>query len=595
MHRWKHLYFFNIRKISLPQVILAFSLLGILYVMNSWTPSSYGCALTWLGVDNRPFYGESRSIRSDEWCVFTPTVQATVNNNFKRYNKTSIYDDDLRVNWGMPIYDWALIFKPYFWGFYIFTPPYAYSLYYFLNFSFFVFGFLLVIAEFRYSILESLFYSLSLYFTAGIQVWWSSNAPIFSIFPWVLYGLLICSNKIIGYPILFYSLASWCLGEFYPPFIYSFILLAFAFTLITGKYNINFVNSIICTIIIVVIAYLVYSYFKDYISQLQNTFYPGKRSLNGGDTYFWLKIKSFFFPNLNIKENYQPIKNVTNICELSITATIFPLLLLYFGIFKENTKNKNTLKVKSLQLTIGVLIFIILFLWVVAPIPSTFGKYILIDKIPPERILLCLTIVLNLFLICRYSEIPWRINVKNIIVFWICYFLIICTFDFKSHFGKSNIISLSFISLVMIISTFLKINNRTIISVSSLLFAIIYFFSFNPLQSAIPIFEKHNTTLTRDIETEVKNYGVATMSCPGSVINGLGYPSISHVNIIPAIKFWEKKFPNMDSIERNIIFNRYGHVHLDNVNIISNPQADVISIPRKYFSGKPLDPSMSAN
>ena len=58
--------------------------------------------------------GVSRPIRSDEWWVVTPLTQATIN-NISAVQQTSLYREDLRINYGMPMHDWGLAFKPTLW------------------------------------------------------------------------------------------------------------------------------------------------------------------------------------------------------------------------------------------------------------------------------------------------------------------------------------------------------------------------------------------------------------------------------------------------------------------------------------------------
>ena len=117
-------------KISRPLLIsiLGFILLGVIYVGNTYSPSSYGIVLEQLKVKNKGLvFGEPRAIRSDEWAVVTPLTQATVNNDFKRYNESSFYKEDLRINYGLPIKDWGMAFKPTMWGYLFLDPAYAYS------------------------------------------------------------------------------------------------------------------------------------------------------------------------------------------------------------------------------------------------------------------------------------------------------------------------------------------------------------------------------------------------------------------------------------------------------------------------------------
>lgn len=80
-------------------------LFGVIYVTNAWSPFSYSLALDGIGIDEHPDFGKASAIRSDEWVVQTPLTQALVNNGFERFNHTSIYKEDLRINYGLPIFD----------------------------------------------------------------------------------------------------------------------------------------------------------------------------------------------------------------------------------------------------------------------------------------------------------------------------------------------------------------------------------------------------------------------------------------------------------------------------------------------------------
>jgi hypothetical protein len=571
-------------------------ILGFIYIINSWSPSSYGAALRWLGYDNVPFYGEDRPIRSDEWAVFTPTIQATVNNDFTRYNSTSVYNEDLRGNLGMPIFDWALLFKPYFWGFLILPPAFAYSFYYYFNFAVFVLGFGLIFKKYGYKIIESIFLGVALYLTASVQFWWNSNAPSFSVFPWVLYSFLICSRKKIGYFILFYSLVSWCMGNFYPPFIYSFFLVGTALVFLSGKFDFNKTTISCCAAVAIAAGGLILLYYRDYLMVMNNTAYPGQRSVPGLDLSFWkIKWQSILIPNINFSEKYELINNLNhhNICSLSIWATIFPMLLLSFGKIRLFDEIKMKIQNRYFCFFMGCVIIATLTFWILAPIPASLARFILLDKIPPERVTVALTLFANLFLICFAANADWKITPARICFSWIGYFLILCYSNQSAHFNLFNVTIILFLALSMYLMLRLKINSRFNISTTCMLFGCAYFFSFNPLQSAKPIFQKHDTQITGQIDDQVRIYGVATMPGPGSVINGLGYPSIHHVNIIPAMEFWKRKFPNADPVKLNAIFNRYGHIQLNNSDRIFNPQADVISIPRDYFSGAPLVPFLN--
>ncbi|RZI72595.1 MAG: hypothetical protein EOP13_14620, partial [Pseudomonas sp.] len=74
-----------------------FLCLGVFYVSQCWSPSSYGLVLRQLEVaDAGLVWSRPRPIRSDEWAVVTPLTQAAVRNDFQRINQSSYYKEDLR-------------------------------------------------------------------------------------------------------------------------------------------------------------------------------------------------------------------------------------------------------------------------------------------------------------------------------------------------------------------------------------------------------------------------------------------------------------------------------------------------------------------
>ena len=102
-------------RFGLDAFTLVVLVLAATYFALGWTPSSYGAVLDRVGATGLGLVaGEPREIRSDEWARGTPYIQAAVNNDFKRFNATSIYHEDLRNFNGLPLADWSLLFKPYF-------------------------------------------------------------------------------------------------------------------------------------------------------------------------------------------------------------------------------------------------------------------------------------------------------------------------------------------------------------------------------------------------------------------------------------------------------------------------------------------------
>src|SRR5947209_2919248 len=111
--------------------VITLVVIAFLYTAFSLSPSSYGITLQLIHAPNPGLVaGHPKSIRSDEWGVWTPFFQATVRNHFHRFNATSLYNEDLRNVNALPLKDWGLIFKPQLWAFFVLSPARALSLYY---------------------------------------------------------------------------------------------------------------------------------------------------------------------------------------------------------------------------------------------------------------------------------------------------------------------------------------------------------------------------------------------------------------------------------------------------------------------------------
>ena len=86
-------------------------------------------------------------MRTDEWSIETPFFQACVRNGFQRINETSLYREDLRNFYALPLADWSLVFKPQLWAFFVGPPALAYSVYWALFMCGFLAGYYLLFRQ----------------------------------------------------------------------------------------------------------------------------------------------------------------------------------------------------------------------------------------------------------------------------------------------------------------------------------------------------------------------------------------------------------------------------------------------------------------
>lgn len=293
-------------------VFIVFTL-GIVYVSKTWSPSSYGHVLQHhLGyVEGGPDWGKPRPIRSDEWAVVTPLTQAAINNGFERFNRTSLYGEDLRMNYGLPLHDWGLAFKPTMWLYSFVNPAYAYSFHWFVLTVLFLVGHAWLFRWLGATPVVGVALAAGLYFTGFVQFWWNEKGPEFALFPWVILPLTTRLPIWLKAVLFYWAAVAWLLTNFYPPIQVS---LAFVgLVLLMAKEPSLFKPRVaaVYTIAAVLSAATAALYLWDYLLATAATIYPGSRSVSGG-SLTWNHFRSWLWPAINFDWKYI---SPSNICE----------------------------------------------------------------------------------------------------------------------------------------------------------------------------------------------------------------------------------------------------------------------------------------
>ncbi len=529
------------------------SVLLIIYCYFYITPSSYGHALNLLGIPNDGLiYGSPQAIRSDEWSVWTPYLQALVNNDFQRFNALSIYHEDFRNFNALPIYDWALFFKPQYWLFLITDPARAFSFYHGLLITLFIIGWKqltdkLLITYPYYSSSISIWFSLLLFFSGFIQTCWTTFGPLMAIFPWVIISLLSFERHALSYYLsLTYLTTMWLISQTYPPLIVSCSYIALC---LIAAFQPDFFNnrkrcilSILSCLIGILIA--VY-YFKDVFSIMMNTIYPGKRVSTGGEAAFYLWLGTII-PYVTHSSDLTPIIPGQNICETTAASSLLPLMSLCFSRIKKYT-DLNHLELKILG---GLFIFFTC--WMLFPVPTFIGKIILLSKVPSGRLVFGLGIVINYISLIILVKFGFSFTKKRILIFItlliMCKFLptIFAYFNYFKAFSftdNSAVIvqsNLLLISLPLFLFVYLlyryQITHQVIPSMVfiAMVANAAFFATFNPAQSAQTIFSAKNSEIASALKTLAQKDSRGWFIYPGmqgAVLNGLGIKAISHTLI----------------------------------------------------------------
>lgn len=567
-------------------ILLIIMVCAVVYVLNAWSPSSYSLALNMIGVESTPDFGHARQIRTDEYWVQTPLTQALVDNGFHRFNTTSLYNEDLRINYGLPIFDWGLIFKPAQWFYLILPPAYAFSAYYFSLFVFFVIGFQLFFEQLGLQRKSAFLFSLSLYFSGAIQAWWTVNASTFAYFPWVMLSVVALRKNALFGVMFYYFLVTWQLGNLYPAFSYALGLAGIAWLwkvierpIITAKFiTVGVLSGTLAVI-------TVYLYFADYIHMMKDTVYPGMRNASGGSPLSLPMLLSFFVPSALYDANFEPVifKGLTNICEISTFSTILPSLVLFLSLTRKNYKI-SSLKCLARENILPFAILLLMMIWIVFPIPADIGKYLYLNKVVANRLLLGLGLLVSIICVWTLKKYTPNVTPLKLLIYW-CIYLTICGVIKQSFSAMTMDFIAAAVSLVIMLIV-LRYSHSPYLTLFSgcFAFSLCTFALFNPLQDSRAIFSKHDTAITKQLTEEQKTNGyVLGAGLPGAIANGLGFKSVAHVNTTPQMAFWQHKFSSLPAPLFNGIFNRYAHIQLYSQDYISTPSADVIRIPDKCF------------
>ncbi|KAA5981271.1 hypothetical protein F3I48_14290 [Pantoea sp. M_3] len=217
-------------------------------------------------------------------------------------------------------------------------------------------------------------------------------------------------------------------------------------------------------------------------------------------------------------------------------------------------------------------------------IPAEAGKYLFLNKVVPNRLLLGFGLLISILCVSRLVKVSINLSVTKVILYWLIYLLVCLIIKQSLAAMKMDIIAAAVTATTMILLMKSGQSFSLILIGGCCAFSLSTFALFNPLQDARPIFEKHDTEVTRQLTEEQKQHGfVLGSNLPGAIANGIGFRSVAHVNTTPRLDFWKKKFSDLPAPLFNGIFNRYAHIQLHAEDYISTPSADVIRLPERCF------------
>lgn len=560
-------------------------LVGMVYVGMRWSPSSYGNLLTQIGMPGAGLaYGVPRPIRSDEWAVATPLLQATIRNGFGRFNETSVYNEDLRMNFGLPIADWGLLFKPSMWGYFVLPAATAYSLHWYLLLAAFIGGYTLLFKRMHFTTADAALIAAGLWFTGLVQFWWNEKGSEFALFPLVLVPLLIPGRWWLRLLAFYWLCTCWLLTNFYPPVQVSLAFVGAIVVLASGRDWLEPKRLAALAAAAAASGMTTVLYLRDYLIATSTTLYPGHRVAGGGAVAVkgWL---TQFFPFLLFDWQYNDL-TATNICEAGTVGLAFALMVVGFLRYGNLVRTLSAPSDDRWSLAVLTCGLAAMTGWLLVPFRPWVGVPFLWDNVQPVRMQFAAGL-LFVMVVCTVARVGGLVVTRRrllayavlVIVGW----LGLKAVDRSNLLPMSNdVIVLPAVLLSLLFARRWLGTMGALLGASTLAGAIVLF-GFNPLQSSAPIFTQSRTPILEELDLEAAGAGgtLAVSGFGGATLNGLGYRSVAHVTTVPALAYWHNRYPDMPAEEFDSIFNRYSHVGLQERDkpVVLSP--DAIAVPLK--------------
>jgi len=433
----------------------------------------------------------------------------------------------------LPLMDWGLIFKPYFWPFMIVPPSYAYSFFFAFQVFAFIYGYRQLFRRLGISDELAAGGALLLFFCGYTQYWWTTVGPSLSFFPWIVLAAML-RHRWWKYVLFVYVVVAWIFGIAYPPII---IALCFVAILVCcacrdeaawGMKELFLiflmVGALACAIALIGI------YYRDLLGVTMHTVYPGQRRSSSG-TVSLNMLLGMFSPAFN-QDGYRSL-GATNICESGVVGSFLPASVIAF--IDYHAFHKLILRQiqlfsprRAVMVGAGTLLMLA---WIFLPVPIPFGKIFLWQFVPGSRMLFPVGVLVTLLCLWLLSACGVVLTVPRISGF----FAIVLVSIFSSKYAWSlpweKTPKAEFVILpVLIAGTFLawrrKFTARQVVVYSCVLANIALFGFFNPILSAKDIFVPRDTPTIRILEKtqrEDPRGWLVTPHFPGAVLNGLGF------------------------------------------------------------------------
>lgn len=531
--------------------------------------------------DNGILCGVSRSIRSDEYFVFTPLSLSQYFNNYDYFSDISrATPTDMFMVYGQAIADVSMIFHPFQIGYLFLGSSRGLSFFWCSRFiALFIFTYDFGLFLTKDNKLLSIVLAVLITFAPAIQWWFSVNGYVEMVVAFEV--SILCFDRFMKankwYMRCLYTAGIMiCFGMFcltlYPPVMIpmAYLVLMFAiWVLINNKkiFSICRNEVFLCSFIVVFFLFLLGRIIwisKDSILSTMNTVYPGSRFWNGGNlSIFWL-----FDSPLNIMNVFTDKFNMVNLCEDARFIDFAPLGYVLFVLIWVNKRKWTQI---DLLLRLMVVVNIIMIFLALFMLPGFIYSVTFLSK-SSYRIVFVIQLMNILILIrsigqIRHEKIKLKVSYLTIAVLSI---VVLVAFSISKEFFVNHLFSYKKLFLFIMLSLLCympwififvkhkKVQNYAIIVVVTILF--VAGFLVNPIRQGIDIvYDLPISKNVQNIDTEDNNsvWLVDGDRFLGNLLIANGKKTINNCNIYPNLDLWKRLDPNN---KYNDVYNRYAHI-----------------------------------
>ena len=534
--------------------------------------SSIGCWEKVLGynTDRGIIAGTSRSIRSDEWAVFTPMALGQTANGFKYMNNNlrGGYPTDMFIIYGQPVKDISMIFRLTQIGYLLFGAGAGLAFYWCFRFiALFMasFEFLMLITKNNKRL--SLIGAIVILLSPTIQWWYSTNCLIEMIvsaeIALVLFDKFFKEEnyklRILYIAIIFICIGTYAL-TFYPAWMVpvAYIFLPFLiWIIIENRKNIKFTKSDIISFVVIALIFAglmgrILSKSWDTIITTLNTAYPGKRVLLE-------KGSPVAYVGFIVNSLLTIVTSFDNPCDMSVMMDFWPIALILLAIYVFKEKKKDIL------VTLSLIFVLILNAYYLFSAPEWLAKISLLSRSWYGRIYQVFGL-LNIFILFRilsntefkFKKI-WAIIISVLVSG-------ICVLGAKYYYSAKISLVMAgalFAVFTLIFYSILRYTeNRKMFTWVIVIFMIVIGGLVNPVRSGINLV-KDDPLLNAIEKINSEEEGLWSLIEIGlpeiNLPNVVNSKTLNSTSVYPNLELW-KKIDRENKYED--IYNRYAHIFI---------------------------------